>query len=724
MNARILLISALLLILLGCTQEMQSYFAEEANLPRPSLDFSHIGDCATGDCVCMVCKNETPPFPFSLFFESSLEGGSCAWNICGEKEFLDYSKPSTKEALNFFMIGQGSSFAEFNDANPYCNNSLRLAVKWLDSLGYFEYPIPDPNRARCFLDKEAMPLFILYSSGKAVDPNQAGKIAAELNGVGPAIITTEINFNGSNSEVLTNVSNQLIQMKHNCPDCLIALAPKLGDFKSVDAILSNRQLWDSTDIVAFGIDSRDFDTCDPAMLYLTALNFSQYILYTHHKPTLWAYVLIDRGYDNGRCMWTNESATKAYSDLIDYAPAYVDAGVMGASLYSLQGLGPLECDDCGIMKNRTTPIQPYEGAWFYNCQQYYSTRGRLPLVFSDAPGSYCTFGGNYYMYTSALQSTWAVDYPPVLPMETFYRCEACLYTEPVPGMDTGSHSAPPEEYCEVFPEIDYYADLYDIDPALFRSLIWRESGFNPCSVGKSEWYRGMCGGYEAPIDPAEDLTGICPTKDFPPGYAACSWGLTQIFTPPYWYWEETEWNETHDVRRALACGGEEFNPLNPVHNVCSGAALARNKLSAARNFVSNHEAQLGLTAIRGDEELYNAVKNLDVLFFTIIYYKSWNDRWEEAVIDFDLQRTKDDEYCEFDPSDACCKEEGKSKGGYCCGNQYDFPSFAGHCAEIIPGEFEQPPVVYDRYTMYFAMRDKCGYCQEEEWADNLERWIR
>ena len=735
MKNKFVFLLALSIMLAGCAS-LDNYFMEEGDIEPPSLDYSNLGACEVGECTCMVCKNYTPWWPLSIFYESSLEDGECDFRTpCTESDFLKFADGSYPETITMFMIGQGGSFAEFNDANPYCNNSLKMPVKWVYSGGPFEYPIPDAQRARCFLEKGAIPVYLLYSEGVAVDPARAENIAEEFDGVGPVILTAEMNFNSSNPEIIENVSQQIIGMKMKCPNCLIALSPSLGDYEGVKALMSRAGVRSSVDIVAFGIDSRNFSTCNPATIYLEALNFSQFMLYEYNKPSLWAYMLFDQAESaDGSCTWDATTVSAAYGDFYNYLPAFVDYGVIGAAPYSLYGQGPLDCANCSMMINRDTPEAPVQGAWFSNCQRYYTSRGVMPIVYSDKPGTKCSFGGNYFMYTNIPDtiSTAPEDYESVEPMDPFYRCDACVYEEEVPGMDTSGYGSFNSQNCDKFPEIDYYADLHDLDPAFVRSIIAVESGFNECAVGVSEnWYPtggpgyGTCA-HNPPILSYEDIyRGICPSKTAPSGGTLCSWGLMQTFVPPEYMWADHGWlDDRHNVEMALACAGdEEFNPLYAPHSVCQGTHHLSGKKRNAQNFVAAHETQLVLSAIRGNEELYDTVKKLDILYFTVAYYKSTQySEMEDAVNKFYNQRTIDSDYCNAYPDDECCASTGP-KAGPCCNNQYDFPSYAQRCLSNDDYDDFSPVRTAERYQLYFTVRDTCGYCDKEGWLANLKRFL-
>ncbi len=730
MKKQFIFLLALSMMLAGCAS-LDNYFITEGDVEPPSLDYSNLGACEIGECTCMVCKNYTPWWPLSIFYESSLEDGECDFRTpCTESDFLKFADGSYPETITMFMIGQGGTFAEFNDANPYCNNSLQMPVKWVYSGGPFEYPIPDAQRARCFLEKGAIPVYLLYSEGADVDPSRAAEIAAEFEGVGPVVLTAEMNFNSSSPEILENVSRQITGMKRECPNCLIALSPHLGDYEGVKALMSRADVRASVDIVAFGIDSRNFTTCNPAAIYLEALNFSQFMLYEYGKPSLWAYMLFDQAESaDGSCTWDATTVSAAYSDFYNYLPAFVDYGVIGAAPYSLYGQGALGCKNCSMMVNLETPEAPVQGAWFSNCQRYYTSRGVMPVVYSDKPGTKCSFGGNYFMYTNIPDtiSTVPEDYESVEPMDAFYRCDACVYEEEVPGMDTSpSPRAFSSSYCDEYSLVGYYADLRDLDPAFVLSIIWQESGFNECSIGTSGWGGpGTCANQNR-LSTYEDIArGVCPSKSVSSGETLCSYGLMQTFMPPEWLWDDAGIEGEERLEVAIACKGEDeyFNPTYAPHSLCQGTNHLRGKMLNAKAFVNAHESQLGLSAIRGDRELYDAVKNLDIMYFTIAYYKSTDyGEMENAVNRFAAQRNIDDGYCDANPDDECCASSGP-KTNSCCNNQHDFPSYAQYCLSNDDYDEFSPVRVAERYRMYFKVRDTCGYCDKEGWLANLKRFL-
>src|SRR4029453_13426791 len=64
-----------------------------------------------------------------------------------------------------FMIAQGPIFGDFAYANTYCSDRLSMAVQWLIGDANTSYTLPDAGRSMCFLSKDVIPVYILYSNG-------------------------------------------------------------------------------------------------------------------------------------------------------------------------------------------------------------------------------------------------------------------------------------------------------------------------------------------------------------------------------------------------------------------------------------------------------------------------------------------------------------------------------------------------------------------------------
>ncbi|VVC03037.1 Uncharacterised protein [Candidatus Bilamarchaeum dharawalense] len=554
--------------------------------------------CKVGECLCMVCKNGTNIFgPIK-----SLVGGYCYFekNCTANKtgEISLGSPPYEDKLIRHFMIGQGPTFGDFSTANTYCNNRLSMAVQWLIGDNETAYMEPDASRAMCFLSKDIIPVYILYSNGTAMDMMaETGKIADILGTdggslylgrlssgpVGPVIVIPEINFDVSHAADVAqqiHIINSACQNNRGANDihCITAVGPKMNDVAALDAVMQELKAngWQNElDLVAYGIDGRYARTCDGAQVRQQALNFSSYALYNYSKPTLIPYVLFDPGTNdsNNSCTWNEYSVVAAYGSFFPIGiQALQKRGVIGIAPYSFNTTGgtgvvnPLNCTNCAVART-----QDRLRSWYGGCQMYtwYSREasktnpsGGTLLIFGNESGSVCNHN-TQYDYLSAVrfagrdisqqqQNQLNASQPK------YFSCDACIInniTSPIPFEFTNvRNDVPPDLYCSGFPEIDTWAGSRNLDPMLVRAFIITESNFDPCAAAK------VCrAGYAGPgcfdNDPAtadecyyqgynkmEDPTGNCtfvnaPNWDTPnPDWRWCGLGIMQSLEPPYTFW--------------------------------------------------------------------------------------------------------------------------------------------------------------------------------------------
>jgi len=489
--------------------------------------------CKVGYCECFGCQNRS--WLFGL--RRSFEGGNCKFFApCDEDTYnslLKQEDGADTYSMRFFMLGTGPSFADFGDANTYCNTQLTMAVHWLTGNENKTYDLPSAKRAMCMLRMGVMPVYVLYSNSEDVNSSRAGEIAKILGydahditmgllegPVGPVIVTTEMKYNASKPGVVDDVVDQIILINENCqndysnPDqpkinCFVALAPKMGDTAAVDAVMNHPRLPPGrVHMMAFGIDSHDDETgaCSGSRMILDAANFARFGLYNHSLPSVIPYVLFDADAPiNPESCWYSENVDKAYGSFFPHGVNdLLGAGVIGVSAYdfntSTSGGDPLKCHDCAIGRTDARIDAWYGGCQAFTAVQLERPSAGRPIIFPNESGGYCDYGlqedtlffmfggtGNREFFETP---THKLDESAV--GEAPFRCDACLtdavnitdiYTifkywkdEAVLGEDKK------EIFCTAFPEIDYYASKNNVDPMFVRAAVWRESSFNTCGV--------------------------------------------------------------------------------------------------------------------------------------------------------------------------------------------------------------------------------------------------
>lgn len=779
---KIYILILIALLLFGCT-DLENYYAEEGkDITRTEpIDMDNLISCdpTDQDCICMVCENSDSfefTNPFNRFYSIDLREGECRFETdCTEEKFLEISTPDLEnflfgqEQVRFFMLGQGSNFAEFADANRYCNNSLRLAVRWLYSIEGFEYPAPQHERAECFLEKDALPMYLLYSEGEAMDVSRAAYIASQFQESGPVILTSEFDFDPSNFTQLNDALDQAIAMKSSCPDCLIAIAPKFkynyseidGEYygynhtyDAIDYIFESQEARDSIDLVAVGLNSHYAKNCVGSSLLWDGLAYSKYIMQQHGKPTLWAYVLFDDGQPSAApynsleyCEWNSDEIARTYGDLYKYIPSFVNNGVIGIAPYSLYGLGtgPLECRDCGMMAVDGTTY-PQHAEWFSLCQVYYTGRGVIPIVFSPSPCADCSFANNFNMfqlsesYYGSGPSIEQYQEKAVAPFSIFYRCNGQLMSEVPSEIDLSSYNYnASDDRCELYPELDIFSDIRDSDPVLTRAITWGETGLNDDTEGPDG---DMCEasnvdfGLNVFPECVTDPKGICGTQCAPTNWRKHSMGLMQVHVYPQEMWDQYgPSGETETQARWCAANSEYgFNPFNKAHNACMGTAIILQKLSVGKEWVSNNEGKLELTALTieygEDSDEYINMKNAHIIFVSSYYYSGWStfqnqkDNWLGHFIG---QKEVTAEECEVGSVSGqaffdCC-EDGELIEGPCC-NEKIFINYVQDCEYPDLTPIQQDKSKYGlRLLGHYKALLECEKYDEAQHEQNLIDYI-
>lgn len=519
-----------LLILVGCLQHISSGTNQYEDYYRNHFNLVAISDpadselCKMGSCYCMVCHNGTNIFgPMT-----SLVGGYCYFDKeCNATKFAEVNSGHGQYAnllMHHFMVGQGPTFGDFSTANTFCNNRLGMAVQWLLGTVDSPYSKPDASRSMCFLSKDVIPVYILYSGGVNINITATRDIAEILGTqgddffqgrlsdgpVGPVIVVTEMNFNTSQS---AEVAEQVRAIDGACQNdrannkiyCLIAVGPKINDYAALDAIMNEPDMKEKIDLVAYGVDGRFVRSCDGSKINLQVINFSSYSLYAYNKPTIIPYVLFDPGTNdsNNSCTWSEYAVVNAYSSFFPLGiQALQKRGVIGIAPYSFNTTGgegivnPLNCTNCAVGKT-----QERLRAWYGGCQLYTAyTRetgntkpsGGTLLLFGNASGAVCNYNAQFDYLSAVKFADRDLLRQQANPIQAstpkYFSCDACIInniTNPTPFSFVGiSTIMPTDAQCSSFPEIDQWASSRNLDPMFVRAIIYHESSFQPCAAAK------------------------------------------------------------------------------------------------------------------------------------------------------------------------------------------------------------------------------------------------
>ncbi len=812
------------LLAAGCLNHISSsryyvndYVQQMANVPIS--DSALTQNCLEANCVCMVCKKGTEFFPWL----TSYVGGYCYFDKdCKPEKFQSigaggYGKDLT---LNYFRLGQGPSFADFGDANGYCNTRLGMAVQWLAGSKTMPYPLPSASRAVCLLDKGVMPVYVLYSDGENIDATQTLQIANVLGTggqdvatgrltikpVGPVVVTTEMNYDVSQAEA---VKAQIEAINTGCRNdrstnppkiyCQVALAPKLGDYDALNAVMVDdpaacnlkptdpasckpSAISKQVDLIAYGIDSRYLDfsgSCDPTSAWNAAVEFSEYALHREGgKPSIIPYVLFDAGGTDasGTCPWDESSLINGYSAFIaTYSQVLPQAGVIGVAPYSFtstaSSLGnPLACTDCALGKNNERI-----SSWYGGCQAYteQSINTAQDTDISPQPGTFIRFpdqasGSCNENFNAAFQvnqmSFTDNDFlsPGQPEMEkatdTLVRCDACI-SEKLgdPPFKFGTASVP-LTYCDSFPELDYFASQFSLDPSYVRAIAAGESNFKPCQAAKvckanpgttgcfdtDDSTNDEC--YSTGFNSMSDPAAQCPLANAPnsgtsqPSWRWCGLGLMQSLEPPIDYWPDSYQpaGKTGDpahvaiyndaLRRGLdirldlakACNPTSFNPFNAADSACVGTMKLAEKMRIAAEKVRKYHNDRGVNLLD-----WEAGTDKDQVFIAYIAANLYAGTWPSDGSD--VNNWVGDYYISWSTTAAYCAQNPNGKG--CVSGQLDncygykgytdFVDYVRNCESDANKDRGA-----SRMAAYYYLRDKCpnSFCPSWKRLDKMRKW--
>jgi len=701
--------------------------------------------CPSGQCVAFVC-NKSMDNEYTRFYPPPVVGSNCSFeSVETEKEYESYLK-GDKIFLRTFGAGFGSSFMEFADANTYCNNSLTYSVKWVLGNTSTGYVLPSPERATCFFEKSTLPAYILYSGGPFVSVDKVEDFAKALNEKGPAIIITEYSYNSSNNAELSAIVSQAKTIKQNCKNCLVGVYTKLNDDGILKKLKEDSEFNSSVDLVAFGLDGRETTYCSGGMLVYEGLTFSRTILYNYSKPSFWAYILIPRGFnEKGMCVWNEVEEKRAYLTLFWSVGSMRKYGVIGFAPYSLYG-NPLKCENCTLMENGN-PRQDSFSMFFSYCQQFYYYYNFLPVAFATRPGTNCSFEKTPAQTVYAGQASSELDVPLYevnSPMEPFYKCAACFSfnSSTIPKGISGSGSG---YHCtdEIGKTIDYWADVFEVDPDYMKAIAQQESGFDECAVGLAPPNWQYCNPnavvFEDPTGKCNDaiqqkLNNFCwdksvtnfadPSEACKPcssvssgnngGHCKiCAMGMMQVIDYPGYYYKE---QGTEAPDRIKLCGAYEYNPFNMNDSACARSYDAMVNAKKARELISEltHEEKsaLGIT----DENVGWWV----ALFSSYSNSKSTMHGWVHAYIENKPENCYgvSESECEANP---CCEwddEEEECKYSYsqnCCGARTFFEYLENkNCLN--------KPYGVQVLRKYINAWKECKNCDEGAFFENFKKY--
>ncbi|GEM_PF-983954 len=591
-------------------------------------------------CTCMYCEGrgnwvtELAKF-IDDWFDANLGAGNCRFESCNMETYLTELEKDSDIHSRTFMLGQGPSFVSTDSANLYCEYSLQLATKWMKG-DNFPPRVPLPSRAKCWLERNILPVFMYYTGSTAIDPYRTGEIAQAFDqydqvwpfsasGVGPALITTEVDFDSSDPANIELVKQQIIELD-KCDKCLTVLAVKSNDMHALEQILGIPPNWDMTyydkvDIIGFGFRANDYETCNQDKILYENIKFSRDILKNYHKPTIILYVGASEGNNiAGTCEWSAEKVHNFYQTMFALTQSFASSGIIAMSFYEfVDGTGPLPCDpdvqgcNFGLFNADGTQKHPELNTWSHLCQYYGVEEFRNPLVYStNGFGQSCDFMqtnkmSNAISYEMNTQQGLKTDEVKPIDKEKKLNCgEVCPSEFPMHRQDvfdnTGNHFSSRDsdgngiaDHCELYPTIEEKADDEDVSATYFRAMLEQESNFKQYAVScKNPVTSKKCNVYKGPDPnhaPYYSMAEICAMAGNPPdcprnfkcpsGKKPCAFGVAQCIELP---------GEVNEFTRD--CGGTSYYPFDPSMSVCCGINKLREALDRAEVFVANNWAEL------------------------------------------------------------------------------------------------------------------------------------
>jgi hypothetical protein len=178
---------------------------------------------------------------------------------------------------------------------------------------------------------------------------------------------------------------------------------------------------------------------------------------------------------------------------------------------------------------------------------------------------------------------------------------------------------------------------------------------------------------------------------------------------------------------ALWCGGDDFNPFNKENNLCLGAQIIMDKLRSGKEFVKNHESQLGLGQYEEGSEEYDNMKYAIAIFVSSYYYSgatSISSQMASWAFEFNSQMEVTDDYCSVmggSSSYPCCDSHGNAITSNCCNNKV-FVDYVAECKYNTLSLSNQQKANYGFGLLgrYRGLMQSCEQYDSESWREALE----
>ena len=437
----------------------------------------------------------------------------------------------------FFGLASGPSFGDFNELNPFCNNSLRYPVKFITGTeNQYLIPATPEIRAACYLDLGYIPIYVFYARNGIPEVDNSYILVSRLvdmnspdrEAIGPVFLFSEGSLTPSQllkgleeytpgaDRYTGRVRAQIVGWKTLCPDCIVGLTVPFDitpeELKKLrDMIRNDPWLYSNISIIGFGIDADRLNNRSNFHEMVQRIEMIVKFARDLGKPSAALYMYVPQS-------WTEKKIRAdgfEYSGL-DYIMKnfYSIDAVASSNVFNLAGRGlimmptlPLIPESMQILLGKSsavsvldTAMNPYEDAFSYTlsyCKEYFKVGINSPLIFSssgvDLKNIQLTQRSEFYQDQPQYRE------PRFTPDkrftindkdDTIFKCVGCFLIlnstqvgnfKSIFNLDTYKHKCE-EPSPQIINKIKLYSDIVDLDPPFLRALIEQFSNYDKCHV--------------------------------------------------------------------------------------------------------------------------------------------------------------------------------------------------------------------------------------------------
>ncbi len=623
------------------------------------------------------------------------------------------------EGIVTFGLVSGPTTADFNNLNPYCNNSLGYPVKIIKSTTE-EYLVPSMPviKAACFLDLGYIPIFVFRGPepGKFPNVDNSGILAYKLcedeNGaigecIGPVMLFTDSQI--TNDWIIDDnkwgrVYAQIYSWRYFCKKCLIGLSvpfdfdenaliklkQRLDEkypFPDDNGTVKNMSLLEAIDMIGFGLDvERLEDKCSVPELISrmdTLIGYAQLL----GKPTLIYYLNIpDQTIrcKDGRSIKWNDSIIwpdglkgsridRFYREL--YRPDtigmnrisnYIAKGLIGLPtppLYSISGR-IIFGNGMGLLDGNSTKETIFSHTLYF-CKRYREQGfGSIvsPILFTNSP--------NYIRNIEIMSTTSSV-----------YNINQDPHSNRLTPIINYSLGDKDDELFQCIgciglfekSEINFYKRIYNLDSykrdcdepkniidklKVYSDILDIDVPYIRALIeALSDFNQNYCSVYNDPYFPKIEICGH-DISSYKSCNNVCGIGIVDV---------KVDFNR----EKASPCGEGVFDPFDLEQNLCKGMLLLYNASQKASSIIDQNQYTREYMSPTSPPKDYL----INRLFLTAIIYNGYFRLANHSAIHYvEVRQMLDvtpigDESCEDGLYyEYCCDKNNKSVNPFCSSN--------------------------------------------------------